>query len=245
TALAVLCNTQTIKKEIKWNSHCSTGCFSGKKMEGHDGFITLQCLRGRLLAERRASRVAKEEAQSMANKFVELEKKLKEETKMRDRAERKLKLLKKKLEYFNVSSTSWSKSHSSKKCEKCCGSSLCSVASRDSEANETKLVAVNLSLLENEVHSHNVEQEYVLLQTNNNPFTTKDCGSWLNGTSDPNNFFPPILAKTPNQSLDNLKNDENRLSLSSSKSLAKGYNSQGTDGSSSNPSSTQAFPKNI
>ena len=36
-----------------------------------------------------------------------------------------------------------------------------------------------------------------------------------------------------------------RLSLSSSKSLAEGYNSQGTDDCSSNPSPTEAFPENI
>lgn len=58
------------KKEIKWNSHCSNGCFSGKNMEGHNGLDTLECLRGRLLAERHASRVAKEEAESLGNKVI-------------------------------------------------------------------------------------------------------------------------------------------------------------------------------
>ncbi|KAH1078358.1 hypothetical protein AAZX31_19G162000 [Glycine max] len=210
-------------------------------MEGHNGLNTLECLRGRLLAERHASRVAKEEAESLGNKFVELEKKLKEEIKLRDKAERKLKLLKKKLECFNnVTTPSWQKYHSSEKCEDSCGSSLSSAVSRDSEANETKLVhTVNPALLENEVHNHNVAEECVLVQTQNSPFTTKDCNS------DPSNFLPQILGNNPNQSSDNLKNDGNRLSLSSSKSLAEGYNSQGTDDCSSNPSPTEAFPENI
>ena len=39
-----------------------------KKMEEDDSLRTLDCLRGRLLAERQASKVAKEEAQLMGNK---------------------------------------------------------------------------------------------------------------------------------------------------------------------------------
>eukprot|EP00256_Glycine_max_P010410 XP_003521363.2 uncharacterized protein LOC100815366 isoform X2 [Glycine max] len=169
-------------------------------------WILLECLRGRLLAERHASRVAKEEAESLGNKFVELEKKLKEEIKLRDKAERKLKLLKKKLECFNnVTTPSWQKSPSSEICEDSCGSSLCSAVSRDSEANETKLVhTVNPALLENEVHNHYVAEECVLVQTHNSPLTTKDCNS------DQSNFLPQILGNNPNQSSDNLKNDGNR-----------------------------------
>lgn len=37
-------------------------------MEGDDGLRTLECLRGRLLAERQASRTAKEDAEIMGNK---------------------------------------------------------------------------------------------------------------------------------------------------------------------------------
>nr|KYP70825.1 hypothetical protein KK1_010063 [Cajanus cajan] len=188
-------------------------------MGGHNGLNTLECLRGRLLAERQASRVAKEQAESMGNKFVELENKLKEEIKLREKAEKKLKALKKKLECFNVSSPSSGQSHSSGKCESSCGSSLCSTASRDSAANETKLHAGNPALLENEVHNHNVAEEYVLFQAHNSPLITKDCGSQLNDASssncnsDPINFFPQIPGKTPNQGLDNLKNGENRYPI--------------------------------
>ncbi|CAJ1895839.1 unnamed protein product [Sphenostylis stenocarpa] len=184
-------------------------------MEGHDSWNAVECLRGRLLAERQASRVANEQAESMCNKqFNELEKMLKEEIKLRDKAERKLKLLKKKLECFTPS---WQKRHAGEKCEHFCGSSLCSAActSRDSEANETKAHTVNPALLENEVHNHNVAQEHVLVQTHNSPFTTKDCDSLL---SDDTSSCDSDLCKTPNQSPDNLKKEENRLSVSSSKS---------------------------
>jgi hypothetical protein len=37
-------------------------------MEGRDSWRTLECLRGRLLAERQASKIAKEEAELMGNK---------------------------------------------------------------------------------------------------------------------------------------------------------------------------------
>ncbi|KAL2345010.1 hypothetical protein Fmac_006295 [Flemingia macrophylla] len=201
-------------QEKENNSHCSTGCFSYNKMEAHSGLNTLECLRGRLLAERKASRVAKQQAEAMGNQFVELENKIKEEIKLRNKAERKLKALKKKLERFNVSSPSSGQSHSSEKCESSCGTSLCSTASGDSEANETKLHAEKPALLESEVHNHNDGEEHALFQTHNSPFTAKDCGSKLNDAShcnsDPSNFFPQIPGKTRNQSLDNLKNDENR-----------------------------------
>ncbi|TKY62208.1 hypothetical protein E2542_SST12064 [Spatholobus suberectus] len=215
--MATCYGQRTENKQITAATIKQNHAWSGKKMEGHDGLNTLECLRGRLRAERQASRVAKEQAESMGNKFVELEKKLKEEIKLRDKAERKIKLLKKKLECFNVSTPSWQKSHSSEKCENSCGSTLSSAVSRDSEANETKLLTVNPALLENEVHNHNVGEEYVLLPTHNSPFTTKDCGSQLNDASscnsDPSKFFPQIPEKTPNKSSDNLKNDENRCPI--------------------------------
>lgn len=37
-------------------------------MEGEEGLNTVECLRGRLLAERQASKVANNEANSMGNK---------------------------------------------------------------------------------------------------------------------------------------------------------------------------------
>lgn len=39
-------------------------------MEGDDGVRTVECLRGRLLAERQASRVAKENADLLGNKVM-------------------------------------------------------------------------------------------------------------------------------------------------------------------------------
>ncbi|XP_019155120.1 PREDICTED: uncharacterized protein LOC109151978 isoform X2 [Ipomoea nil] len=76
----------------------------GEKMMGEEVMRTVEFLRGRLLAERVASRKAKEAAQLMGNKLVYLETKLKEETKSRNKAEKRLKFLKKKLmECMNVS----------------------------------------------------------------------------------------------------------------------------------------------
>ncbi|THU49445.1 hypothetical protein C4D60_Mb06t09640 [Musa balbisiana] len=59
---------------------------------------TVDCLRARLLAERVASKAAKEEAESLAKRLEELERKLDEETKCMNRAEKRLKLALKKLE---------------------------------------------------------------------------------------------------------------------------------------------------
>ncbi|OIV92131.1 hypothetical protein TanjilG_18703 [Lupinus angustifolius] len=189
---------------------------------------TVECLRGRLLAERHASRVAKEDAESMANKFVELERKLKKEIKLRDKAERKLKFLKKKLESFKLSSP-LGQCYSSQKCENSCGSSSCSSASKLSEGNETKAHTTSPSLSENAVHNHNVAEAFVLIK---NIYS----GSQFNDT---------CSFENPNQSFEDLKNGENRLSHSSSKSLAKSYHYHETGDYSSNPSPTHASTENI
>ncbi|CAN6576459.1 unnamed protein product [Malus baccata var. baccata] len=81
------------------------------KMEGDGGLRTLECLRGRLLAERQASRVAKEDAELIGKKLVELQKQLKEEIKLKEKAEKKLNCLKKKLESLNNSSKNSEKSY--------------------------------------------------------------------------------------------------------------------------------------
>ncbi|XP_077253204.1 uncharacterized protein LOC143892463 isoform X2 [Tasmannia lanceolata] len=70
-----------------------------------DGSGTVDCLRGRLLAERGASRAAKEEAKLMEEKVVELERELKREIGSKKRAEKKLKFVTKKLESLKHSST--------------------------------------------------------------------------------------------------------------------------------------------
>ncbi|XP_042410471.1 uncharacterized protein LOC121999913 [Zingiber officinale] len=67
-----------------------------------DKLRTIDCLRGRLLAERVASKAAKEEADKLTMRLRELEGRLAEEIKCRDRAERKLKKAMKKLESTKV-----------------------------------------------------------------------------------------------------------------------------------------------
>ncbi|GMI71354.1 hypothetical protein HRI_000804700 [Hibiscus trionum] len=71
-------------------------------MESDEGLRTVECLKGRLLAERQASKTAKQDAELMGNKLMELEKELKEETKLRNKAEKRLKLLRKKLESLKL-----------------------------------------------------------------------------------------------------------------------------------------------
>ncbi|KAI3874483.1 hypothetical protein MKX03_004813 [Papaver bracteatum] len=75
-----------------------------KEMEGENNLRTLECLRGRLLAERVASKEAKDDAEFMRNKLMELEKQLSTETELRNKAEKKLKLLMKKMKYMNIAS---------------------------------------------------------------------------------------------------------------------------------------------
>ncbi|KAJ9184234.1 hypothetical protein P3X46_003981 [Hevea brasiliensis] len=107
-----------------------------KKMEVEDSLRTLECLRGRLLAERQASRVAKEEAQLMGNKLIELENKLREETKLRQKAEKKLKFLKKKLESLKISPAleELDQSDSYENCGSSCTSSATTSGPKDQES---------------------------------------------------------------------------------------------------------------
>ncbi|CAO2824219.1 unnamed protein product [Amaranthus hypochondriacus] len=71
-------------------------------MQENDALRTVECLRGRLQAERAASRAAEHNAQLMSNKLKELEEQLKIEAKWRRKAEKKLNRLKKKLESLNI-----------------------------------------------------------------------------------------------------------------------------------------------
>ncbi|KAF8045053.1 hypothetical protein N665_5681s0002 [Sinapis alba] len=81
---------------------------ASKKMdeEEKEGLRTVECLRGRLLAERQVSRSAKEEAELITKKLEELEKHLKEEIRLREKAEKRLKFLMKKLESVKGSRSS-------------------------------------------------------------------------------------------------------------------------------------------
>ncbi|KAL6987499.1 hypothetical protein U1Q18_013244 [Sarracenia purpurea var. burkii] len=81
-------------------------------MEGDDGLRKVECLRGRLLAERLASRVAKADAEQIGNKLTELENQLRAEIKSRNRAEKRLKFVLKKLESMNISCVSEDSEHS-------------------------------------------------------------------------------------------------------------------------------------
>ncbi|XP_031398061.1 uncharacterized protein LOC116208662 isoform X2 [Punica granatum] len=112
-------------------------CLCGDEMtsreeEGDEGVRLIECLRGRLLAERQASRAAKEEAELMGKRLVELETRLREENGLRDRAEKKLNFLKKKLECFKTSPLMERSEQSIGSCQASCR--LSSTASL--EANE-------------------------------------------------------------------------------------------------------------
>ncbi|XP_047955540.1 uncharacterized protein LOC125201461 isoform X2 [Salvia hispanica] len=103
---------------------------SERNMEGEDSVRTVDCLRGRLLAERAASKNAKEEELQLENKLMELEKLLKQEAKSRNKAEKRLKFLMKKLE-------SVKSSHCSDESE-CISSNPCSITKEEQEWKEEK-----------------------------------------------------------------------------------------------------------
>ncbi|KAI3799483.1 hypothetical protein L1987_34781 [Smallanthus sonchifolius] len=86
--------------------------FSDKRMEGDEGLRTVECLRGRLLAERAASKAANDESEQISKKVIELEKQLKMEIKSRNKAEKRLKFLMKKLDSLNISYVSADESSS-------------------------------------------------------------------------------------------------------------------------------------
>lgn len=234
-------------------------------MEGDEGLNTVECLRGRLLAERQASRLAKEEAESMDNKvllfwiysvsssfgisvlqfrllvsregklhwysgflrlfvwqtlshnsneksswlrgggqLVELEKKLRDETKLREKAEKKLQRLKKKLESLNISSSSEGseQSCSSEKCESSCRSPASASSSASSDS---------LNPIMSENAKHNAAEPP--------PPITKDYDSRdiHNSTGDSNSgyTYPQNLLENPNPNPNSqdLKNDESRYLL--------------------------------
>ncbi|KNA25064.1 hypothetical protein SOVF_009970 [Spinacia oleracea] len=71
-------------------------------MKGETALITVDCLRGRLLAERASSRAAEHNVELLAIKLSELEEQVKIEMKLRRKAEKKLNSLRKKLESLNI-----------------------------------------------------------------------------------------------------------------------------------------------
>ncbi|XP_049402219.1 uncharacterized protein LOC125865983 [Solanum stenotomum] len=106
-------------------------------MEKEDGLRTVECLRGRLIAERAASKKAKEDADLMGNKLIELETKLKEESKSRNKAEKKLKYFIKKLESMNICYISDESEHSSLFDK----SEISSVTSTTTTSNSSKIIS--------------------------------------------------------------------------------------------------------
>ncbi|XP_030927193.1 putative protein TPRXL [Quercus lobata] len=148
--------------------------WSDKKVEGDDGVRTVECLRGRLLAERQASRVAKENAELLGNKLIELESQLKEETKFRNKAEKKLKLLMKKLESLNISTISVEseQSSTSEKCEMSCTSSTSTSVSRHPEEDEPKSQFSSPQISQN--LEHNVSEISTPTQSHSSPSTEND-----------------------------------------------------------------------
>ncbi|KAK4783238.1 hypothetical protein SAY86_007612 [Trapa natans] len=99
---------------------------SDVKMEGvekGEGIRLIESLRGRLLAEREASRAAREEAELICKRLVELDSKLREETKLRDKARKRLEFLEKKLTRFRALPLSESSGKSFDSCSDTCRSS--------------------------------------------------------------------------------------------------------------------------
>lgn len=94
-------------------SEPATQCRGNVGGGGGGGMRTVECLRGRLLAERGASKAAKEEAGQLATRLDELEKKLADEVKIRDKAERRLRRAIKRLESLKIPDLQLSLSESS------------------------------------------------------------------------------------------------------------------------------------
>ncbi|XP_065857476.1 uncharacterized protein [Euphorbia lathyris] len=127
--------------------------------EGDFRMRTVHCLRGRLLAERQASKLAQQQALFLADKLVELEERIREETKLRQKADKKLKLLIKKLQSLEISATlhlhssdssglssasASSKSQIEHQDSSSCSSAKIQDSNADSQSSISEEVAVNL-----------------------------------------------------------------------------------------------------
>ncbi|KAJ0704668.1 hypothetical protein HanPI659440_Chr14g0565151 [Helianthus annuus] len=110
-----------------------TSKWRDKIMEGAEGLRTVECLRGRLLAERAASKAANDESEQITKKLIELEKQLKMEIRSRNKAEKRLRFLMKKLDSLNISYVSSDK-YSSSISEK---SEISSVSSSKSQPDQS------------------------------------------------------------------------------------------------------------
>ncbi|KAH7656834.1 Prefoldin domain-containing protein [Dioscorea alata] len=104
--------------------------------EGNGGWRTVECLRGRLLAERVASKAAKAQVEQLSTKLDELEKLIAKEIESRDRAERRLKNALKKLESLKLFDVSGSSVSSSSECVSLRKHDLGKLESRQSDGEE-------------------------------------------------------------------------------------------------------------
>uniref|UniRef100_M4DL16 Uncharacterized protein n=2 Tax=Brassica campestris TaxID=3711 RepID=M4DL16_BRACM len=135
--------------------------------EEKEGLRTVECLRGRLLAERQVSRFVKDEADLITRKMEELEKHLKEEIRLREKAEKRLKFLMKKLVSIK-GSRSFEGSDQLSSSEVSCLSSVSTSASK----------------LEEETHENRfLEEEKVDQATENVASTEEESSSKLKDVS--------------------------------------------------------------
>ncbi|KAK1409820.1 hypothetical protein QVD17_36351 [Tagetes erecta] len=130
--------------------------------EDEGGLRTIECLRGRLFAERAASKAANHESQQINKKVIELEKQLKMEIKSRNKAEKRLNFLMKKLQSLNISYVSSADDESSEK----------SVISSVSSSN-TQLTKISKCVIGNDTSG----------ETHNCPSQDANCGSLDNANS--------------------------------------------------------------
>ncbi|XP_004249511.1 protein gar2 [Solanum lycopersicum] len=145
-------------------------------MEKEDGLRTVECLRGRLIAERAASKRAKEDAEFMGNKLIELETKLKEESKSRNKAEKKLKYFIKKLESMNICYISDESEHSSLFDK----SENSSVTSTTTTSNSSKIITEQNSQFKDSMISDFEDSQELISQENNSKeleFPNSDANS--------------------------------------------------------------------
>ncbi|GFQ00908.1 hypothetical protein PHJA_002234700 [Phtheirospermum japonicum] len=145
-----------------------------KKMDGENSVKTVDCLRGRLLAERLASRNAKEETEQLENKLMELENMVKQEVKSRNRAEKRLKLLFKKLESKNISHVSDGSEYSGlvDKSDISSPSSTNSLGTQDSKQN-----CKSEQGSENNLHQNNNLQKVIFSLSDDNSSTIEVSSS--------------------------------------------------------------------
>ncbi|KAL1209984.1 hypothetical protein V5N11_020547 [Cardamine amara subsp. amara] len=160
-----------------YNTICRTNSAS-KKMEEeeNEGLKTVECLRGRLIAERQVSRSAKEEAELITRKLEELEGHLKEEIRLREKAEKRLKFLMKKLESIKRSGRLEGSEQLSSS-EASCLSSVSTSASKEEEEEEEEEEEVNQGNRAVEEEKTNHSTENVVSMEQKSSLKLKDVAS--------------------------------------------------------------------